>query len=807
MRFKKRLGGIVVAALLASSAMSQNRPAGSQEAPWVGEKGITETVGAIMERQKLEPTFEAANPMLTLKEEIEVERRHLRNHPRSPAISQWPPATSRIASANLGLRGNPLLPQPVGVNFLAIQSSDSGFIPPDTQGAVGTTQILCAANGRIRVFSKTGVMGGLDVTTNVFFNSVRNASTVSDPRVRFDKHTNRWMVVAINVSRPNRILVAVSSGPTITNSASFTFFQFTQDTVTPAGDTGRLADYPTLGIDEDALYVGTNMFSTTAYTGSTGFVIRKSSVLGAGPIVVSAFRGIATGTVDGPYTPQGVDNWEAGTNEGYFVGVGSTSFGTVYVRRITNPDTTPTISANLQVVVPNTTNPQTVSTLGSTRPLDGIDDRLMMASYRKNKITGVQTLWAAHGFEVDATGVANASGNRNGTRWYEIGNLTGTPTLVQSGTMFDSAASNPKSFWMPGINMSGQGHVVVGTTFAGLADRAGVAVSGRYRTDALGTLGAPTLAVTSTTNYNAQTTGTQRWGDYSAVYVDPTDDMTLWAVQEYCNAGNSWGCRVIQLLAPPPATVSTLAPNSGNQGQTLNVTVNGTSASGSGWFFGGTGFNPITASFSGANVTVNSVTFVNPTQITLNVTVGAAAAPGARDLTITNPDGQSRTATGVFTVTTAGPVDAAPSAFTIITGSLASGGLPELLTSNNLRLAIRPDFAGTRLDPNIVVEASTTSSTPATLSRIDIAVEALATAGPNTQTIQAFNFATNTWIDLGSTLTSTTDQTQTVSITSNAANFRSGGQMRMRFVIKADAANGSRTWQGQIDQIKWTLVP
>ena len=73
---------------------------------------------------------------------------------------------------------------------------------------------------------------------------------------------------------------------------SLTFFQFQQDLVTPTGNTGELADYPTLGVDKNALYIGTNNFGAS-FTSTTGFVVRKSSVLGAGPIVVTAFRNLA----------------------------------------------------------------------------------------------------------------------------------------------------------------------------------------------------------------------------------------------------------------------------------------------------------------------------------------------------------------------------------------------------------------------------------------------------------------------------------------------------------------------------------
>src|SRR5262249_47972654 len=56
-----------------------------------------------------------------------------------------------------------------------------------------------------------------------------------------------------------------------------------------------------------------------------------------------------------------------------------------------------------------------------------------------------------------------------------------------------------------------------------------------------------------------------------------------------------------------------------------------------------------TASVSGG-VTVNSVTFTDAKHVTLNIST-AGAGVGAQDVTVTNPDGQSRTGTGILTVT------------------------------------------------------------------------------------------------------------------------------------------------------------
>ena len=72
--------------------------------------------------------------------------------------------------------------------------------------------------------------------------------------------------------------------------------------------------------------------------------------------------------------------------------------------------------------------------------------------------------------------------------------------------------------------------------------------------------------------------GSHRWGDYSTVSIDPNDNMTMWAIQEYCNASNSWGLQVAQLLAPPPATIISVNPSSVQAGQSSQtITINGQS--------------------------------------------------------------------------------------------------------------------------------------------------------------------------------------------------------------------------------------
>jgi hypothetical protein len=665
----------LLASLGFASSLAQNgdvTPAPPGEAAvtvgvvWMGGPGTTETVFEIMDR-------EARSPVTgTIPRVKKPFRRRMvvpRENPDAPPVSQWPPpeegavAPDGMLGASQGI--GPLAPQTVGTNFKAISllaPNESFGYPPDSVGDVGPAQILAMANGRIKVFSKTGTLGGLNVSDLTFFNSVRNGAGVSDPQVRYDRLSGRWFVAEITTSVPNRVMIAVSSGPTITSTSSFTFFFFQHDLVgpTPNTDTGGFADYDSLGVDRFALYIGINVFGIDAqgqinrFVGATGFVVNKASLL-AGTLAVTAFRQIALGSGTGLLAPRGVSNDDPAATEGYFVGVDNVTLSRINILRIANPGGTPSSGGAAAITVPTTTSPIAQVAMGSSPGLDGLDDRLFSAMIRKNKITGVSSLWTAHAIEANSSGVGAAGGGRNASRWYEIANLTTTPTLAQAGTLFDPAAASPRGFWMETVAASGQGHMALGSSYASQNDFAGVATAGRLRTDAPGTIRAATLAQVSVSSYNRQTGVPQRWGDYSHTVVDPTDDMTMWTFQEWCDTTNSWGVQVVQLKAPPPAALSSVFPSSLCAGlSSFNVTLTGTSVAGAEFFdpgpdTGGPGYPNRLAAVVSSGVTVNSVTFTDPTHVTLNLrTIGAATGP--RTVTITNPDGQTAASASVLSV-------------------------------------------------------------------------------------------------------------------------------------------------------------
>jgi hypothetical protein len=633
---------------------------GQERTPWFGSIGVTQTTAEIMRRERA-LDLRGADQAEAEMEKKPPNRQLLPQNPLSPDRAEWPPRprSARDDALTQAQAVAPALAQTLATNFTGATLAETSAFPPDSMGAVGPTQFLLGVNGRIKVFDKeTGAPGPLNASMNAFFDLVRNGAGTSDPRVRYDRLSGRWFVLIINVALSNRVLLAVSDAGIITSDTVWTFFFFQQDAVAPAGDFACLADYPTLGIDAHALYIGVNQFCglSLSYQGTTAFVVRKSSVLDGGPIVVSAFRNLTgTPTGSGLYTPQGVDNFDPQAAEGYFIGVDNASFGTLVLRRVSDPGGMPALSGNIFITVPATSSPLSVRHQGNNNGLNGqlsaVDDRLFDAHLRNGR------LWTAHNIAVNNLGTASGARTRTGSRWYEIAGLdTATPGVAQSGTLFTASAGNgldERNYWIPAVMVSGQGHMALTCSTAGSNEFINAAVAGRLADDPLGTLREPQLYTASAAAYNppgdtGNARGVRRWGDYASVSLDPCDDMTMWAIQEFCDATNSYGVHVAKLLAPPPATPISANPPSVPLGETsVNVIITGAPADGAGFYDPGPGFACRLSVTVSGSVTVKKVTYLNPTAISLELsTVGATA--GAQSVTVTNPDGQSVTAAGLL---------------------------------------------------------------------------------------------------------------------------------------------------------------
>jgi VCBS repeat-containing protein len=577
-------------------------------------------------------------------------------------------------------------------DFAGPSYADSGAYPPDTMGDVGPSQYIAMINGRVRSYSKATAApdGVVNTDTDVFWSSVMTpisplspsacASTAgavcgnftSDPHIRYDRLSQRWIAVMIDVpyhatpgDLSNRIMVAVSDSATITGTTVWHFFSFN-------APSGEFADYPTLGIDANALYIGTNEFGASAagpFVNTNAYVVQKSSILGGGPIHVTAFRNLLpSASGSGLFTPQGVDNPAPAAASGYFVGSDNRFDGLLDIRTVSDPGgTAPTLSSNVALTVPATAEPKAVpdgDSGANTGTLDGLDERLFAAQVRNGH------LWTAGNIKVNLCGSAvsaasppgcNVQPDRDAVRWYDI-DVSGAPTLNQNGTIFDGASTNPRSYWMPTVAVNGQGAMTIaGSTGSAVAHADGWFAS-RRATDAANTLTAPTIFTSaSAVNNPPYNPPYNRWGDYSMTSVDPTDDQTFWTIQEYIPQTSppssvTWGTRIAKLLAPAPAAPTGASPSQVPLGDS-SVHVDLTGPANSGWFDPGSGFTKRLAVTPGCGIVVKSVTYNGPASIGLDLDT-TAATRGTCDVRVTNPDGQSATATGLLATNTA-PVGAA----------------------------------------------------------------------------------------------------------------------------------------------------
>ncbi|MGH7730443.1 MAG: T9SS type A sorting domain-containing protein [Candidatus Eiseniibacteriota bacterium] len=676
-----------LALLLLSLAAFPGARADAEEAsgrPWTGGLGTPRTVAGIIGMQGGVQGPAAAVPHVPERAKAWPDRRSLPQAPGVVDAARWPPAVAGLEAAAPALDEIAAGPQTVALSFTGatLAGVNPTFtFPADAMGAVGPTQYLLFVNGRLVSFDKvTGLADGvLNAEPDVFFAGVNDGSGTTDPRVRYDRLSGRWFLVIVSTATPNRVLLAVSDAAShgvITPATVFTQFFFSIDAPPPAISPTCFAADPTLGIDASALYIGTTNFCgpSQAFDSCDGFVVRKSSVLGAGPIVVTALRGlVASPASDGPVVPQGVDNYDPAATEGYFIGVSNTLFGRLVLRRVGTAGGTPTVSANVGITVPATSFPLLVPHLGNTGGaagnLSATNDRLFAAHLRNG------SLWTAHNIGVNNAGTTAGTRTRNGSRWYELTGIAspGTPSLVQSGTVFAPSAGNTADqphYWFPSLMVSGQGHALMGMSTAGANARIDAATTGRLQGDPPGTMGAPSAYTASTTAYNPPGdpggSGGRRWGDYSYTALDPIDDMTMWTIQMFCDATNSYGCRVAKVLAPLPAAPASADDVHAGETSAL-TTVVGVSIGGSGFYDPGAdlgggvpAFSHITATVtnagaSGTPPTVNGVIYIDPThvQLDLNTTDATPSEPGEKyTVTITNPDGQVATGSMILGVTT-----------------------------------------------------------------------------------------------------------------------------------------------------------
>jgi hypothetical protein len=126
-----------------------------------------------------------------------------------------------------------------------------------------------------------------------------------------------------------------------------------------------------------------------------------------------------------------------------------------------------------------------------------------------------------------------------GVRWYEIRRNYTVPskkawqyTVYQQGT---HAPADGVHRWMGSAAMDRQGNIAIGYSVVNGVDVfPGIRAAGRLAGDPLGEMTLPELTIIN--GSGVQLTANSRWGDYTSLNVDPTDDCTFWYVNEYYTA-------------------------------------------------------------------------------------------------------------------------------------------------------------------------------------------------------------------------------------------------------------------------------
>src|SRR5207245_5089908 len=213
--------------------------------------------------------------------------------------------------------------------------------------------------------------------------------------------------------------------------------------------------------------------------------------------------------------------------------------------------------------------------------------------------------------------------------------LPGALAVLQSGS-YSPAANN---WWMASMPMDPSGNLGLGSSASSTSVHPEIRYTGRLAGDAAGTMtqGEGTII----NGAGSQNGGLSRWGDHSAMSVDPADDCTFWYANEYIPANGSfnWRTRIASFKFPgcgaPPTPDFTISatPSSQSiiQGGSTSYTVSVSALNG----FSGVVSLTTTGFGNGASNALNPTSVTGSGTSTLNVTTTSSADMGSFPITIT----------------------------------------------------------------------------------------------------------------------------------------------------------------------------
>jgi hypothetical protein len=132
----------------------------------------------------------------------------------------------------------------------------------------------------------------------------------------------------------------------------------------------------------------------------------------------------------------------------------------------------------------------------------------------------------------------DAGGGQAGIRWFELRRTAGDWFLYQQGTF----APDFLHRWMGSIAMDGSGNIALAYSVSGSNLFPDLRYATRLESDPPGIMGGEAVLISG----GGAQTGNNRWGDYSALTVDPVDQATFWYTGEYYSgtSPSQWNTRI-----------------------------------------------------------------------------------------------------------------------------------------------------------------------------------------------------------------------------------------------------------------------
>ena len=451
---------------------------------------------------------------------------------------------------------------PASLVFDAYSSSSQ---PTDPSLAIGPNHVFVVYNTGFAIYDKAGnQLQGQTAPNPAIFPS----GGCCDLTVSYDNAADRWVLTFLGSGAQ----IAVSDGP---NPLTAGWNVYTISAIN---------DYQKLSVWSDGYYITDNTSSSNKV-----WALERDAMLTGDPgaqILGFDLPGIVTSGFFSPQVLNVTDNnlpAAGGATVVYMQDNAWSGVSTDHIKLWTidvnwNSPGSSTVSSAQQI---NTTSFISVFDNGSfsnlTQPgggtaIDALQATIMnQAQFRK---FGTHNS-AVFNFVVDTDA---GSGELAGVRWMELRqNGDNQPwSLYQEGTY---TAPDGRHAWNASLAMDGQGNIGMGyTSMSGPTTSSTVRVSsyftGRLSSDPLGTM---TSAEGLIANGNGNIPGT-RYGDYSKIDVDPSDDSSFYFINEYYNSGRKGVVGKFQVQAGPPDNEAPTDPtnltasNLSANGATLNWT-------------------------------------------------------------------------------------------------------------------------------------------------------------------------------------------------------------------------------------------